>query len=173
MFEHFLHIPFIDTWIRAILWGAFYFATSVFACRLLRKASKQIEDKFRDPTEIHFVVSLVQTLVYLIALVLYSSMFPALKTFGLTLLASASILSVTVGFAAQNTLSNLVAGILLMVYHPIKEDDVVLVSIPTGTTEATVAKISLGYTTLLDKNGNEILVPNNTMVNNTIVRVVK
>ena len=60
-----------------------------------------------------------------------------------------------------------------MVYHPIKEDDVVLVSIPTGTTEATVAKISLGYTTLLDKNGNEILVPNNTMVNNTIVRVVK
>lgn len=164
----------VYVWIGALFWGLLLFLISVFLSYAVKRFSKRVEHKFTNPTEVHFATSLIQIVIYLLAVVIYANIIPGLKSLGTTLLAGAGVISMAIGFAAQNVLGNLIAGLHLIFYHPIKEGDIVQVFVPTGAATAKVETISLGYTLLTDtSNGNEIMVPNNLMVNNTIVKIVK
>lgn len=166
--HHLLDVNFL---IGAIFWGSFLLIASVTLNHILRRLSKKVEQRYANPTEVHFAVSLLQIINYILAAAIYANIVPELKAIGSTLLAGAGLLSVAVGFASQNVLGNLVAGMHLIFYHPIREGDIIEVGTPNGTAKARVKTISLGYTILTDVDcGDEILVPNNSMINNTIVR---
>ena len=90
----------------------------------------------------------------------------ALGTLGVNVSALVAGLGLTgfaLGFAFRDALSNLLAGILILVYHPFRRGD----RIAVAGFEGTVLMIDLRYTTL---QGEEriFLIPNSTLFTNPI-----
>jgi hypothetical protein len=61
--------------------------------------------------------------------------FPPIRAIGTTLLASAGLVGIAVGFAARPFFENLVAGLQIALTQPIRIDDVVVVGAETGRIE--------------------------------------
>lgn len=145
---------------------------TVFAI-VIRRTARRFETHLSDATALHFLSALAQALVYVIAFMVFAHLVPQLRDLGHVLLAGVSIVSVVVGLAAQSTLSNLIAGISLIVYRPVSINDIVQISGPTGTAfiVGQVMSISLGFTTLRDQAGHTISVPNGAMMGDTIIHL--
>jgi len=73
-----------------------------------------------------------------------------------SILGAAGILGLAIGFAAQNTVENLIAGILISVRRPIREGDLVEAHDVFGK----VQEINLRATVLLTPEGQLVYVPN-------------
>ena len=67
--------------------------------------------------------------------------FPAVRQIGISILASAGILGIVLGLAAQKTLGNVIAGIQIAISQPIRLDDAVVVENEWGWIE----EITLTY----------------------------
>lgn len=81
---------------------------------------------------------LVRTLIVLVLLFGLASMlmtFPGARQFGASLLASAGLAGLAVGFAAKPVLGNLIAGLQIAITQPIRLDDVVIVENEWGRIE--------------------------------------
>lgn len=81
---------------------------------------------------------LLRTLGFFVLLVGAAGMlmtFPAARQFGASLLASAGLAGLAVGFAARPVLANLIAGIQIAITQPIRLDDVVIVEGEWGRIE--------------------------------------
>lgn len=81
-------------------------------------------------------------------------------------LASAGILGIAVGFAARDTLANLLAGVLIMADAPYKIKDYVVLE--TGE-RGEVTHIGLRSTRILTRDHIEVTIPNSVMGNTKIV----
>lgn len=81
---------------------------------------------------------LVHTLSFVVILFGLSAMlmtFPIARQFGTSLLASAGVAGLVLGFAAKPVLGNLIAGLQIAITQPIRLDDVVIVSGEWGRIE--------------------------------------
>ncbi len=81
---------------------------------------------------------LVQTLGFFVILFGIAAIlmtFPGARQFGTSLLASAGLAGLAVGFAAKPVLGNLIAGLQLAITQPIRLDDVVIVENEWGRVE--------------------------------------
>lgn len=157
--------------------GAVFFAVIAFvlatvAAALIRKATRHFGNHLSDVTVLQFVSMFAQMLAYLIAIVLYANLVPQLRSLGTALLAGASVISVVIGLAAQDTLGNLIAGFSLVMSKTVRVDDRIRLYCPVGVISARVKLISLGFTVLLDQDNNEVVVPNSVIMSSAIVRVV-
>ncbi len=65
-------------------------------------------------------------MIGVVAVAVMLTTFPSVRTLGASLLASAGIAGIVIGFAAQQTLGNLLAGIQIAITEPIRLDDVVV-----------------------------------------------
>ena len=81
-------------------------------------------------------------------------------------LASAGIIGIAVGFAAKDTLANLLAGVLIMADAPYKIKDYVVLE--TGE-RGEVTNIGLRSTRILTRDHMEITIPNSVMGNTKII----
>ncbi|GAA4412647.1 mechanosensitive ion channel [Nibrella viscosa] len=86
-------------------------------------------------TQIKFVRRLVATGVVVIGFSILLLSFQGGRKVGLSILTSAGIVSVVIGFAAQRTLANLLAGIQIALNQQIRVDDVVVVENEWGRIE--------------------------------------
>ena len=120
---------------------------------------------------VKFVAKLVRYCVYIFAFASYAHIVPVLSGLGTASLTSISILSVIIGLAAQNTLSNLVAGISLLLYRPFQLGDRLQVIAPTGLETGTVESLTLGYTLLKTDDNRRVVVPNSVMANQTTINL--
>ncbi len=90
----------------------------------------------------------------------------ALGTMGINVSALVAGLGLTgfaLGFALKDILSNLVSGVLILLYRPFTLNDEVTVS----GMEGVVTDIDLRYTRL-EKDGKAFLIPNSLLITNTI-----
>lgn len=90
----------------------------------------------------------------------------ALGTLGVNIAALVAGLGLTgfaLGFALKDTISNLLAGVLLLLYRPFGVNDRISVSGHEGT----VVAIDLRYTTL-QQEARRILIPNSVLFTNPI-----
>jgi small-conductance mechanosensitive channel len=124
-----------------------------------------------DPTGIRFLGQLGRLAVYIIAFLSYTHVVPALQKLGTAWLASVGVVSVVVGLAAQSTLSNLVAGISLVLYRPFKIGDRVQITAPTGAEIGIVESIDLGYTSMRTADGRRLVIPNATIASQTSINL--
>ncbi|UZR98197.1 mechanosensitive ion channel family protein [Chondrinema litorale] len=102
------------------------------------------EDNYRERkiiTQLQYVRKVAVIVVVIIAASIILLSFDSLKKFGTGLLASAGIASVIIGFAAQKSLANLLAGIQIAFTQPIKIEDAVFVENEWGWIE----EINLTY----------------------------
>ncbi|WP_211248410.1 mechanosensitive ion channel family protein [Thermodesulfobacterium hydrogeniphilum] len=83
--------------------------------------------------------------------------FPKVKQIGMSLLASAGVVGVILGIAAQKTLANIIAGIQLAITQPIRIDDVVIVEGEWGRIE----EITLTYVVVRVWDKRRLIVPVN------------
>jgi small-conductance mechanosensitive channel len=86
-------------------------------------------------TQIKFVSRILIVVVVVLALAAMLLSFDNLRKVGTGLLASVGVGSIIIGFAAQNTLSNLLAGFQIAFTQPIRIDDVVVVEGEWGRIE--------------------------------------
>jgi small conductance mechanosensitive channel len=135
----------------------FWLAGSVIR-RLLLRLARETEPDRRDALNL-----LGKTLkVTLVAVGIVS----ALGTWGVNVAAMVAGLGLTgfaLGFALKDALSNLLAGVLVLIYRPFKPGDRIAVS----GFEGQVASIDLRYTTLISEEA-KVLIPNATLFTNSI-----
>lgn len=81
------------------------------------------------------------TIIVIIAIAISLLTFEQAKTIGVSLLTSAGLIGIIVGFAAQKSLGMILAGIQLAITQPIRHDDVVIVEGEWGRIE----EITLTY----------------------------
>jgi len=159
------------TLLGAAFYGLVFLVISMVVVRLVGRFSRRMESHFTDVTGIAFASAFVKVLVFLVGFIIYAHLIPALRALGTTLLTGVSVVSIVLGLAAQNTLSNLIAGLSLVLYRPISIGDSVQLSTPKGLVTARVEQVSLGYSHLRDTDGHEIIVPNSVMISTVMVRV--
>ena len=76
-------------------------------------------------------------------------------------------MSVAVGLSLRSSLSNLASGILVIMFKPFSIGD----QISVDSTQGKVTDIQLLFTYLQDDNGNQVTVPNNKLVTNSVTRL--
>jgi small-conductance mechanosensitive channel len=92
-------------------------------------------------TQIHVFSRVLYVLVVVFAVAAILMLFPEVRHVGTSLLASAGVLGVIAGLAAQKTLANLFAGFQIALAQPVRQDDVVVVEGEWGRVE----EITLTY----------------------------
>jgi small-conductance mechanosensitive channel len=106
-------------------------------------------------TQIRVVEHILTAVVILLAVSFMLMSFPRVRQMGVSLLASAGIIGIILGFAAQKTLGNLVAGIQIAISQPIRLDDVVIVENEWGWIE----EINLIYVVVRIWDLRRLIVP--------------
>jgi len=81
------------------------------------------------------------------------------------LLASSALLGIVIGFAAQRTLGNFVAGILIALAQPVRIGD----RVEYEGTEGVVEEVGLTYTFIRAVDRRRLVVPNEKLASDTIV----
>lgn len=89
---------------------------------------------------------------------------PQVRALAGGLLASSAILGLVIGFAAQRTLSNFVAGVMIGMSQPIRLGD--RVAVPEG--EGVVEEIGLVYTRIRQDDRTRLVIPNDRLASDTI-----
>lgn len=89
----------------------------------------------RIQTQTRVLLRTLSGLVLLIGLAAMLMVFPAARQFGASLLASAGLAGLAVGFAARPVLGNMIAGLQIAITQPIRLDDVVIVENEWGRVE--------------------------------------
>jgi len=80
------------------------------------------------------------------------------------LLASSAVIAIVVGFAAQRTLGNFVAGLLIGFTQPVRLGDEVTIDDARGVVE----EIGLIYTFVRVEDGDRLVIPNEKLASDTI-----
>ncbi len=169
---YFFHL--VSLW-NAVFYGVLFFMAAGALAFFFRSAVERIlkKDSARriDRTYAIFLTKFGVLSIYGFFFVLYTQLIPSLHSIAAFLLTGASIISLTVGLAAQNTLGNMVAGLAILIYRPFHVGDTIRVSVPGGADQGVVEQISLGYTTLSTEDQRRILVPNGVMLGQTIIKI--
>lgn len=111
-------------------------------------------------TRLRFLRRLVVLVVFLVLVALALAQFTELKRLATGILASTAVLAAIIGFAAQHTIANMVAGVQLAVSQPIKIGDRICFEEVTGR----VTDITLSYTYVDPGDGTTAVIPNQLLV---------
>jgi small-conductance mechanosensitive channel len=106
-------------------------------------------------TQIHVISKVVYAVISLFTIASILMLFQEVRQFGTSILASAGVVGIVIGFAAQKTISNLFAGFQIAMTQPIRLDDVVIVENEWGRVE----EITLTYVVIHIWDDRRLVVP--------------
>jgi small-conductance mechanosensitive channel len=106
-------------------------------------------------TQVSVIRKIIVTAVVILATGSILMMFDPVRQFGTSILASAGIAGIVIGFAAQKTLGNVLAGIQIALTQPLLIDDIVVVEGEFGQIE----EITLTYVTVRTWDLRRIVLP--------------
>jgi small conductance mechanosensitive channel len=115
-------------------------------------------------TRLRFLRRLLLLAIFLVVLALALSQFTELKRLATGILASTAVLGLIVGFAAQHTIANMVAGVQLAVSQPFRIGD----RIGFEEVNGRVTDITLSYTYVDPGDGRAVVIPNQLLVEGVI-----
>ena len=128
-----------------------------FARRYIKKTSEHLAN---DPTNYKFLRRMITAVIYLVGLSLAVYAIPSLRTVAQSLLAGAGILAVAVGFASQAALSNIIAGIFIVMFKPFRVRDRIMLQ---NQLSGIVEDITLRHTVIRNFENRRIIVPNSVI----------
>jgi small-conductance mechanosensitive channel len=111
-------------------------------------------------TQLSILRRIFATIVIVIAVSTTLMTFDRVRSFGAAILASAGIVSIIIGIAAQKTIGTLIAGSQIAITQPIRIDDVVIVENEWGRVE----EITLTYVVVKIWDLRRLIVPINYFV---------
>ncbi|NGP53746.1 mechanosensitive ion channel domain-containing protein [Thioalkalivibrio sp. XN8] len=139
-------------WLHAVLVSLLVFHAGFLLVRLVRvledalgrRLQMDVADNLQARkfhTQFRILRQVLTLIIWLLTGAAILLQFDGFRQFGQGLLASAGIASLVIGFAAQRTLGNLIAGFQIALTQPIRLDDVVVVENEWGRIE----EITLTY----------------------------
>lgn len=126
----------------------------------LQKFNSGLIDNFharRVYTQARVFKRIAVILVFILAIAMTAMIFDNVRQIGTSILASAGVATLVMGFAAQKTLGNLFAGIQIAITQPIRINDLIVLEGETGTVE----EISLTYVVVRIWDLRRLIVPIN------------
>jgi small-conductance mechanosensitive channel len=115
-------------------------------------------------TRLRILRRLILVVVFLVLVALALSQFTELKRLATGLLASTAVIGLIIGFAAQHTIGNMVAGVQLAVAQPIKIGDQIEFEEVSGR----VTDITLSYTYVNPGDDSSVVIPNQLLVEGVV-----
>ena len=140
-------------------------AATMFAARWAAGATRRGLSRVRgfrhDQTVLSFAVQVVRVVVILIGLVAVLQRLGVQTTSIIAVLGAASL---AVGLALQGTLSNVAAGVMLLILRPYRVGDLVDINGAVGK----VQRLDLFFTQMSDANNVKIVIPNSKVFSDTM-----
>lgn len=124
--------------------------------------SRSLESTSRRVTQAQMLRRVLQVLIALLALVAVTLTFPSARPAMASLLASAGVISLVAGIAAQDSLSNTFAGLQLTFTDALRVGDVIVVDGTMGTVE----EVTLTYVVMRVWDERRIIVPSTHFTKN-------
>lgn len=146
-------------WLVALAILAIAWAISKIASNIIKKSIG------RTSTQGHVDILIARTVS---AVILGIGLILALGEIGVNftgLLTALGLVSVAIGFALREVLSNLFAGIILLLQHPFTIGDQVLI----GNEEGRVENVRISDTQVLTYKGERVFIPNRTVFSSPII----
>lgn len=141
---------------------------TVFAARWAAAATRRFLGRLRatrhDRTVQGFVVQVVRIVVIVVGLVAVLQRLGVQTTSIIAVLGAASL---AIGLAMQGALSNVAAGVLLLMLRPYKVGDVIEVAGQAGV----VQRLDLFVTQMSNANNHKIVVPNSQVLSDVILNL--
>jgi len=132
---------------------------------VLSKISHKTIIRFGTQTRLNVHIASLLARSAKIALLVFGVV-TALGTLGMNvsaLVAGIGLTGFALGFALKDTISNLIAGVLILIYHPFEINDRIQIS----GYEGNVVSVDLRYT-VLESAGEKVLIPNSKLFTNPI-----
>ena len=148
---------FVQLWIIAAVGWFFTRVISAGRDAVVRRyeTSKDMFHARRIYTQIRIVEHIINFLLAVLTLAMMAMTFSQAREIGVSFFASAGVVSIIVGLAAQRTLGNLIAGIQIAMAQPIRLEDVVVIEGQWGWIE----EITLTYVVVRLWDLRRLIVP--------------
>jgi small-conductance mechanosensitive channel len=115
-------------------------------------------------TRLRFLRRFVVLVVFVVLAAMALAQFTELQRLATGILASTAVLAAIIGFAAQHTIGNMVAGVQIAVSQPIRIGD----RISFEDVEGRVTDITLSYTYVDPGDASAVVIPNQMLVDGIV-----
>lgn len=132
--------------------------------RVVRRGLSKVRGFRHDPTILSFATQVARVVVYVIGFIAVLQRLGVQTTSIIAVLGAASL---AVGLALQGTLSNVAAGVVLLVLRPYRVGDVIDIGGVTGS----VQRLDLFVTQMSNANNHKIVVPNGKVLGDVIINL--
>jgi len=120
-------------------------------------------------TKFQLIQRMLNFLIVIATIATILMTFESIRQIGSTILASAGVLGLIIGFAAQKSLGTLFAGIQIAITQPIRIDDLIVVQGVSGT----ISEISLTYVIVKIWDGRRLTIPVNYFLENSFENLTR
>lgn len=152
--------------IKALLIYAITQAAVSIVKFFFRRMQKKKDSNFLDTTSLSIIRRIIVYALYIIGGAIFLSLIPGMEKVSNSILAGAGIMTVAVGFASQEALSNLISGLFIAFSKPFRIGDFIKVDeVVTGT----VTEITLRHTIIRSAENRMIIIPNSKINSSTII----
>ncbi|MFH1403645.1 MAG: mechanosensitive ion channel family protein [Candidatus Altiarchaeota archaeon] len=122
--------------------------------RVMKKSSRIVEV---DKTHYTFIKHSLTGVVYIIGVSIAIYTIPSLRALSVSILAGAGVLAVVIGFASQQAFSNIISGVFIAIFQPIRVGD--RIRIDSGIS-GEVEDITLRHTVIKTYENKRVIIPN-------------
>jgi small-conductance mechanosensitive channel len=150
-------------WHRLAVFGAVLVATLVVA-RLVDRRFSRRDLPPEVATRYQVLRRTVMTLIVFVGVLSALLVIPQVRAVATGILASSAVIGIIIGFAAQRTIGNFIAGLLIALAQPIRLGDYV----ETEGFHGVVEEIGLTYTFIRIEDNDRLVVPNEKIASDTI-----
>jgi small-conductance mechanosensitive channel len=118
-----------------------------------------------DITSLQMFRHIVVAIIYFIGILIVIFSIPSLQNLSVALFTGAGIVGIIIGFAAQNTLSNMIAGISIAIFQPFRVGD----RLDILTEYGKVVDLNLRHTVIVTWDNRRLIIPNSKIGNEAII----
>jgi small-conductance mechanosensitive channel len=153
-----------------ILFIIFIGLGTIFVARnvnhLMESYFKKASSKLRmDITSFRMFRHIVVAIIYFLGIIVVIFSIPSLQSLSVALFTGAGIAGIVIGFAAQSTLSNIIAGLSLALFQPFRVGDRLNIMNEYGK----VTDLNLRHTTIITWDNRRLIIPNSKISNEAII----
>ena len=127
-----------------------------------KKASTRLH---MDTTTFRMFRHITVATIYFIGLIVVIFSIPDLRSLSVAMFTGAGLAGIVIGFAAQNTLSNIIAGIALALFQPFRVGDRLTIMNEYGK----VTDLNLRHTVIITWDNRRLIIPNSVISNEAII----
>ena len=118
-----------------------------------------------DTTSFRMFRHVIVASIYFLGLIVIIFSIPDLRSLSVALFTGAGLAGIVIGFAAQSTLSNIIAGISLALFQPFRVGDRLNIMNEYGK----VTDLNLRHTVIITWDNRRLIIPNSIISNEAII----